>query len=110
MRLIDKGRFRIVLFDRFFTPNEQDRGPQATLENELQGILNWALRCCMEWQEFSLAPLQKVFEQLNHYNKDMYTDVKFSEDRFVISLYTLLPSCQLYTDYRQWFRNTGKQS
>jgi len=100
-------RFQIVPFDRIFTADEQDRGLQNRLEGELPGILNWALRGCLEWQQTGLEPPIKVLEQLNHYKQDMDTVAKFVEDQLVRSPEARLASGQLYTDYRQWCRNMG---
>ena len=44
-------RFQIIPFERIFTVDLQDRGLQKRLEGKLPGILNRALRGCVEWQQ-----------------------------------------------------------
>ena len=82
---------------------------QKILEGEMPGIVNRALRGCVEWQQTRLEPPFKVLEQLNHYKRDIDTAAKFVEDQLVRAPQARLTSGQLYTDYPQWCLNMGKQ-
>ena len=48
-------RIRLVPFDVVIPPQDRDSDLPDKLKAELPGILAWAVRGCLEWQEQGLA-------------------------------------------------------
>jgi len=57
-------RIQAIPFNRNFTAEEQDKDLSSKLNNELPGILNWAIKGYLDWQEQGLNPSQIVLEQV----------------------------------------------
>ena len=100
-------RFQIVPFNRTFMPHEQDKALPDKLEAELSGILNWAIRGCLEWQQQGLNPPQIVKDQLDHYQQDMDTVGKFVDAQLVLDPASKIQSSELYQEYRSWCQRMG---
>jgi putative DNA primase/helicase len=100
-------RFQIVPFNRTFMPHEQDKALPDKLEAELSGILNWAIRGCLEWQQQGLNPPQIVKDQLDHYQQDMDTVAKFVDAQLVLDPASKIQSSELYQEYRSWCQRMG---
>jgi putative DNA primase/helicase len=100
-------RFQIVPFNRTFQSHEQDKALPDKLEAELSGILNWALRGCLNWQEQGLNPPQIVKDQLDHYQQDMDTVAKFVDAQLVLDPASKIQSSELYQEYRSWCQRMG---
>jgi putative DNA primase/helicase len=100
-------RFQIVPFNRTFQSHEQDKALPDKLEAELSGILNWAIRGCLDWQEQGLNPPQIVKDQLDHYQQDMDTVAKFVDAQLVLDPASKIQSSELYQEYRSWCQRMG---
>ena len=100
-------RLQIVPFQRRFEAHEQDKTFADKLEAELSGILNWAIRGCLEWQEQGLNPPQIVKDQLDHYQQDMDTAAKFVDAQLVLDPVYKIQSSELYQEYRSWCQRMG---
>ena len=100
-------RFQIVPFNRTFQSHEQDKALPDKLEEELSGILNWAIRGCLDWQEQGLNPPQIVKDQLDHYQQDMDTVAKFVDAQLVLDPASKIQSSELYQEYRSWCQRMG---
>ena len=100
-------RLQIVPFQRRFEAHEQDKTFADKLEAELSGILNWALRGCLNWQEQGLNPPQIVKDQLDHYQQDMDTVGKFVDAQLVLDPASKIQSSELYQEYRSWCQRMG---
>ncbi|MHB8234313.1 MAG: DNA primase family protein [Solirubrobacteraceae bacterium] len=62
-------RLRLVPFTESFE-GRQDRGLADTLEHELPGILNWALRGCLDWQRDGLGDAAAAQSATTEYRQD----------------------------------------
>ena len=100
-------RLQIVPFQRRFEAHEQDKTFADKLEAELSGILNWAIRGCLNWQEQGLNPPQIVKDQLVHYQRDMDTVCKFVDAQLVLDPASKIQSSELYQEYRSWCKRMG---
>jgi putative DNA primase/helicase len=100
-------RLQIVPFQRRFEAHEQDKTFADKLEAELSGILNWAIRGCLKWQEQGLNPPQIVKDQLDHYQQDMDTVGKFVDAQLVLDPASKIQSSELYQEYRSWCQRMG---
>ena len=99
--------FQIVPFNRTFMPHEQDKALPDKLEAELSGILNWAIRGCMQRQEQGLNPPQIVKDQLDHHQQDMDTVGKFVDAQLVLDPASKIQSSELFQEYRSWCHRMG---
>jgi putative DNA primase/helicase len=62
-------RLRLIPFNISFIGRE-DKELNSKLEAELPGILNWAVRGCLEWQAHGLGTAQAVERATNEYRAD----------------------------------------
>tara|TARA_Y100000022_G_C12944349_1_gene237482 strand:- start:8 stop:385 length:378 start_codon:yes stop_codon:yes gene_type:complete len=72
-------RIQAIPFNRTFTEEEQDKDLASKLNEELPGILNWAVRGCLDWQEQGLNPPQVVLDQVSAYKTEMDSIAQFLE-------------------------------
>ena len=100
-------RLQIVPFQRRFEAHEQDKTFADKREAELSGILNWAIRGCMQRQEQGLNPPQIVKDQLDHHQQDMDTVGKFVDAQLVLDPASKIQSSELFQEYRSWCQRMG---
>ena len=72
-------RIQAIPFNRTFTSEQQDKGLGSKLNKELPGILNWAIKGCLDWQQQGLNPPQIVLEQVSAYKTEMDSIAQFVE-------------------------------
>ena len=51
MKTYTHMRIHAIPFNRTFTAEQQDKDLGIKLTAELPGILNWAIKGCLDWQE-----------------------------------------------------------
>lgn len=104
--ITDKGvvrRLHVIRFNAYFPEMIQDKYLEDQLRNELPGILNWAIKGCLEWQELkSLAPPEGVLLEQNVSN--IYLDImyRFFEDRLELSPSSRIKKTAVYKLYQDW--------
>lgn len=75
-------RVRLVPFTQQFTSDNADKNLEAKLREELPGILAWAVRGCLAWQERGLDPLpDAVTKAVDDYREDSDPIATFVTDR-----------------------------
>ena len=105
-------RIRLVPFDVIIPAEERDGQLGVKLLTELSGILNWAIKGCLDWQKQELAEPKKVSGATEEYREE--------EDllgEFIAELcHTGLPGNVgrverglLYTTYQQWAHTRGNK-
>lgn len=98
-------RVRLIPFEMTFAVNKH---LPIKLQNELSGILNWAIEGCLEWQKHGLQPPSKVMAATDDYRADMDYMHQFIEERCNVSPSASVGATELYTYYQQWAEdNTG---
>ena len=102
----DEGAIRrvhLIAFKAYFPEDIRDRYLENKLKTELPGILNWAIKGCLEWQELkSLNPPAEVLLKENiSYN---YYDklAEFFEDCLELSEKGRIRKTTLMKLYKQW--------
>ena len=58
-------RIQAIPFNRTFSAEQQDKELGIKLAAELPGILNWAIQCCLGWQQQGLNLPQVVLDQVS---------------------------------------------
>ena len=100
----DRGiwrRIRLVPFTVNFEGRE-DKQLSQKLEQELPGILNWAVAGCMDWQKAGLAPPTEVEAATQAYREEMDVLADFIDERCVVGIGEMATKSVLYQAYVDW--------
>ena len=109
----DKGiwrRIRLIPFLHDFEadPNK-DKGFGAKLAaTELEGVLAWAVRGCMEWQAGGLQEPEGVIEATNEYRAEMDIVADFIEDELQHGPAAEIDNTELYETFQKWCKDNGE--
>jgi len=112
IRGTDEGmwdRLRMVPFDERIPDEEIDGELEKKLLLELPGILAWAMRGCLAWQESGLGMPGAVADAIADYRREMDTVGQFLEDRCVISKELKSPASVIYNAYKVWCLDNGEK-
>ena len=102
----DEGAIRrvhVINFKAYFPEDIRDRYLENKLKSELPGILNWAVKGCLEWQELkSLNPPTEVLlkENISYTYRDKLAE--FFEDCLELSEKGRIRKSTLAKLYKQW--------
>ena len=94
-------RVKMVPFDVSFAGREDLELP-AKLAAELPGILNWAIRGCLDWQQSGLQPPAKVQAATQAYRDEMDVFGPFIAECCVIHPHAEVWSSDLSAAYKDW--------
>ena len=101
-------RVRLIPFIRQFEGAADDKNLGGKLRAEAQGILNWLVRGCLEWQQRGLAPIpQSVRIATEEYKKESDVLIAFIEDRCIEHRNATVRASELYSEYKQWAESEG---
>ena len=103
------SRIRMIPFTVMIPPKERDQNLQNKLLAELPGILAWAVRGCLEWQEGGLQAPTAVQEATKIYQTDMDILGDFIAERCVIAEGERVAATELYNAYKAWIPETGER-
>lgn len=92
-------RIRLIPFQQTFSVN-QTLGHELLAERE--GILAWAVRGCLEWQESGLTPPRIVSEATKDYARDEDPLAEFFADFCVLDESQRIGAAELYAHYVAW--------
>lgn len=94
-------RLKFIPFNARVEDQDKDRQLDDKLAAELPGILNWAVRGCLEWQKRGLESPESVKEATASYRDEMDNFKLFLEDLEVIGCFdwTSTSLHQRYTDF-----------
>jgi len=102
-------RIQAIPFNRKFAAEEQDKDLGDKLTAELPGILNWAIKGCLDWQQQGLNPPKIVLEQVSAYKTEMDSIAQFVEQECDIDPETRHPASKLYEAYRHFCQAIGRK-
>jgi putative DNA primase/helicase len=104
-------RIRLIPFDVQIPSEEQDRQLGIKLRQELPGILQWAVRGCLAWQEEGLEQPKAVQVATQEYREEMDILGGFLADccDHLATMEGKEPFSDLYVAYRQWAEQTGER-
>jgi len=103
-------RIRLVPFTVQIPKDERDKTLDERLQAELPGILAWAVRGCLEWQQKGeLGEPDSVVQATATYRSEMDTFGRFIQDRCFLSPNVRVKAGALYDAYKQWCLETGEQ-
>lgn len=102
-------RIRLIPFSVTIPPEEQDRHLLDKLSAELPGILAWAVKGALEWQEKGLDAPPEVLEATEAYRSEMDVLGDFLAERCVTGPGVKATAAQLYKAYLSWCEENGEK-
>jgi len=111
VRGTDRGiwtRLRTVPFTVSIPKDKQDKQLPQKLRAELPGILAWAVRGCLDWQQHGLPMPPEVIGATEALRKDMDIVGTFLEDECVVSRQCKVQTKKLYDAYKTWCDDAGE--
>jgi putative DNA primase/helicase len=101
-------RIRLIPFEVTFPQDKQDKDLIQTLQKELPGILAWAVKGCLEWQNRGLEPVTKVKKATQTYREESDVIAQFIEEMTAKSSTGRVKGGELYNSYVDWCRKNGE--
>jgi len=105
-------RIKLIPFEARFEPSLGNWEPRekllAELEAELPGILSWAVRGCLEWQERGLEPVERVKRATEEYRKESDLIERFLEECTISKPEASIKASELYSEFRRWAEINGE--
>lgn len=95
-------RIRIIPFNARFEGERADRKLEETLSNELPGILTWAVKGTLRWQQNGLKPPTCVTEAINEYRAESDVYAGFFNERCVFEHGAFTPAGDLTQAFAEW--------
>ncbi len=100
-------RVRLIPFTRQFQGDKDDKGLVEKLRSELPGILAWAVRGCLEWQQRGLEPPASILEATDDYRAESDRLADFLSQRCVLGHEFSSLAGPLFKDYLRWGNEQG---
>ncbi|MFC4403818.1 phage/plasmid primase, P4 family [Gracilibacillus xinjiangensis] len=95
-------RIRLIPFNYTIPKEEVDKHLPEKLQNELPGILNWAVEGCLKWQKDGLGEPEDVKAATDEYKEEMDLLSSFIEECCVVHTDTKIEASTLYKEYILW--------
>jgi putative DNA primase/helicase len=95
-------RIRFIPFTRQFNQGEQDKNLLDKLKAEAPGILAWAVRGCLLWQQEGLEMPPAVFEATSAYREESDHLGQFIDECCICDVSASVPSAELWRSYLRW--------
>ena len=96
-------RVKLIPFLCTITEEERDEGLTDKLKGELPGILAWAVRGCLEWQQWRLTPAPDIVQSATaSYRQEQDTLGQFIEECCTLAPALTVPSTTLFQTYKAW--------
>jgi putative DNA primase/helicase len=95
-------RIKLVPWTQTITDEEKDKALPDKLKGELPGILNWALRGCLDWQKEGLGEPDEVRQATAEYQAEQDTVAKFLAECCLRVAQARVKVSALYEAYGRW--------
>ena len=103
-------RFHILPFEVRIPKSRQDTKLLEKLKKEKSGILNWAIKGCLERRKKGLKPPRKVLQATASYRSDMDILGQFLQERTEPESDTRVNATKLYDAYKDWAEESGERA
>ena len=103
-------RIRLVPFTVTIPDQAQDKKLPQKLDQELDGILAWAVRGCIEWQKEGLNEPEEVRTATAEYKAESDVLAEWIEDCCAVSSHASAPTSKLYRSYKEWCDESGQKT
>jgi putative DNA primase/helicase len=101
-------RIKLVPFKMTIPPEERDRDLLNKLKKEASGILNWALKGCLDWRKHGLGIPAEVTEATDEYRQEMDLLSNFIGECCIEGPGERVSSSDLYRVYSKWCEENGE--
>lgn len=101
-------RIKLVPFTVTIPPEERDKELGSKLRAELPGLLAWAVRGCLAWQQEGLGTPAEVTQATQAYQAEMDVLGHFFEDCCLVSAGVRVKTGHLYEAYIRWCDRNGE--
>lgn len=103
-------RLRLIPFEVTIPEDKQDKRLTENLMAEWPGILAWAVRGCLAWQQdqCDLSLPKAVSEATDEYRSDSDPVGQFIQERCVVMEGVKVSRSSLYQAYDEWARQAGE--
>jgi putative DNA primase/helicase len=98
-------RIKLIPFEVKIPDQEKDPNLLEKLLNELPGILNWAIRGCLEWQNHGLGIPATVIEATTEYREEEDEIGEFIAEKCTCG--GQVERSELHHAYRNWAEDRG---
>ncbi len=102
-------RIRLVPFAVTISDDEEDTSFPEKLKAEWPGILAWAVRGCLEWQEVGLQAPAAVQSATSEYRSSMDILGEFLQEDCIIQDGTKETAANLYLAFQGWAKHAGEK-
>ncbi|MBI2836077.1 MAG: bifunctional DNA primase/polymerase [Chloroflexi bacterium] len=102
MTLAAWRRLRLIPFTVTIPDAEMDAGLPDKLRAEFPGILNWAVRGCLDWQRNGLGEADAVKLATDGYHHESDILAEFIEDCCIMEEDARIPKAELRAKYEAW--------
>lgn len=102
-------RVRLIPFLARFSGRDCDKDIQAKLKSEASGILAWAIKGCLLWQQEGLGLPESIDLATKAYREESDPLAHFLDERYVICADGFVESSILRRDYENWGRENGER-
>jgi putative DNA primase/helicase len=100
-------RIRLVPFVVTIPLAKRDKHLQDKLYTELPGILNWAIKGCLDWQKNQLREPKVVTDAVNSYREEMDVIGQWVGERCKIGPLLECKAGDAYQSYKSWSEQNG---
>ena len=101
-------RIKMIPFNVQIPEEERDPHFEQRLEEELPGILRWAVDGCQNWLQHGLNPPQAIIDATNAYRDEMDILTDFIEECCVVLPSAKVTVKDLFEEFQSWCSNAGK--
>jgi putative DNA primase/helicase len=102
-------RLRLIPFTNTFTEQERDKNFSAKImANELPGILAWAVKGCLLWQQDGLGSPDEVVRATSEYRAEMDAFTNFFTECCEIRENARTSNKMLRAKYDEWCKENGE--
>lgn len=103
-------RIHLIPFEVVIPVADRDRRLINKLTDELPGILNWALRGCLEWQRNGLQTPAEIEKATATYRLEMDVIANFISDRVMKMSSHDETIKEVYAAYKTWCEEAGERA
>lgn len=102
-------RIRLVPFAVTIPPEQRDKRLPDQLRAELPGILAWAVRGCVAWQQQGLGEPPEVMAATESYREEMDVLAGFLDEHCLVQGGAFVATKELYAAYATWAEGAGEK-
>lgn len=105
-----RRRFHLIPFTVTIAPDKRDLGLANKLKAEWNGILQWAVDGCLEWQRIGLSPPAAVRDATAEYLTDEDSFSRWLDDCCVIGKWEWGIGDRLWKSWKEWAETNNEWS